>query len=37
MLIIRHIENAMILVEMFSILSHAYSSMMRSFLLAGVP
>ena len=27
MLIIRHIENAIILVEMFSILSHAYSSL----------
>ena len=37
MLIIRHIENAIILVEMFSILSHAYSRMMRSFLLTGVP
>ena len=37
MLIIRHIENVIILVEMFSILSHAYSTMMRSFLLTGVP
>ena len=37
MLIIRHIANAIILVEMFSILSHAYSRMMRSFLLTGVP
>ena len=27
MLIIRHIENAIILVEMFSILSQAYSSL----------
>ena len=27
MLIIRHIENAIIPVEMFSILSHAYSSL----------